>query len=203
MRARISASSSAVSGISGIRDTSPCTVARSLIGNKGSSPPLLNWLSPGPRMARGATKICLLPRGPPARRPMHATMTDRARVVSPCQAEFRASLLHFGHRQINYRLNSQLQISLDRCPVSVFAALRRGWPHMERPGSSKRYRDDVSRLIAHDRMGKRRDRAHPAGLAARRRSSSGNASRPAAVAAKARARAPGWASARPDLCALG
>src|ERR1700730_14058622 len=44
---------------------------------------------------------------------MHATMTDRTRVVSPCQAEFRASLLRFGHRQINSRLNSQLQLSLE------------------------------------------------------------------------------------------
>src|ERR1700716_71649 len=60
---------------------------------------------------------------------MHATMTDRARAVSPCQAEFRASLLHFGHRQINYHLNSQLQISLDRCPGNRICRIapRAGW----------------------------------------------------------------------------
>src|SRR5712691_2194346 len=45
---------------------------------------------------------------------MHATMTDRRHVVWPCQAEFRALLLHFGHSQINSRFNSQLQIALER-----------------------------------------------------------------------------------------
>jgi hypothetical protein len=40
-------------------------------------------------------------------------MTDRTRAVSTCQAEFRASLLHFGHRQTDSRLDSQLQISLE------------------------------------------------------------------------------------------